>query len=105
MENHGPRHAFSSVRSIYTILLAHMGKAVSFMVCATRKLRQPLSHCLELLFLSCVAPVAKSFLYPARPSEGGTQGHLGGSARSGLGVAPAAPGGLEPDVTGVSDLK
>lgn len=41
----GRAHAFSSVRSIYTILLAHVGKALSFIVCATRKSRQPPSHC------------------------------------------------------------
>lgn len=41
----GRAHAFSSSRNIYTILLAHVGEAVSFVVCATKELRQPPSHC------------------------------------------------------------
>ena len=46
---------------------------------------------LGMPFLSCVAQEAQSFLCPARPSQCGTQGHLRGSACSGLGAASATP--------------
>lgn len=95
----GGVHAFSSAKSVHTILLAHVGEA-------TDESRHPPSHCSGDVFFPCMAQEARSFLCPSRPSEVRTQGHQRGSACSGLGVAPATPGfWLEPNVTGVSGLR
>lgn len=84
----GRPHVFSSARNIDSILLAHVGEAVSFVVCATKEPRQPPSHCCGAAFHSRAAREARRTC-SARSSEVRTQGHLRGSACSGLGVAPA----------------
>ena len=85
----GRVRAFSSAKSVHTILLAHVGEAVSFVPQMSWDTLQAIA--LGMPFLPCMAQEARSFLCPARPSEVRTQGHQRGSACSGLGVAPATP--------------
>ena len=95
-------HASSSLSNIYTILLAHVGEAVSFVVCAIKEPRQPSSHCFgdALSFLSTSGgkklPLPRQVLrdQDSEPSE-----------RSCLfweGNCPSNPGWLEPNVTRAS---
>ena len=87
----GRVHAFSSAKSICTILWVHVGEAVSAALIYGDRWDSLQAMALGMPSPLCMAQEARSFLCLPRPSEVRTQGQLRGSACSGLGAPLATP--------------
>lgn len=87
----GRAHASSSARNIYTILWAHLGEALSFVVCATEEPGQPPSHCFGDAFSLLCTPGGKRLPLPCHVLREQHSEPPRGSACSGLGMSPATP--------------
>lgn len=87
----GRAHAFSSAKSICTILWVHMGEAVSTAFICGDRWDSLQAMALGMPSPLCMAQEARSFLCLTGPSEVRTQGHQRGSACSGLGALLETP--------------